>query len=295
MKHSLKRWVIATRPWSFPASVMPVLTTIFWLWSHGSSVNWLLGLLAVVNIVLVHAAGNVWSDISDYKQGVDAQDTFGVRLLVDGEFTASEFRRLSVSLNVLAVLMGLCMVWITGPLLLLIGVIGILLSLCYPFLKYHALGDVVIIFCYSLLPMLGTSLIVSGQIHWDVLWLAIPVGLITVAILHVNNVRDIVTDKRAGIQTFPMLTGRDFGIWLYAFEVLFPYVWLLCLAFFGIASWWILVALLSLPIAIGNVRAIMIYKKQNNDMCARLDEKTAQLQLLFSLLMIIGMSLSVYF
>ena len=54
-------------------------------------------------------------------------------------------------------------------------------------------------------------------------------------------------------------------------------------------------ALLSLPIALGNVRAIMIYKKQNNDMCARLDEKTAQLQLLFSLLMIIGMSLSVFF
>ena len=92
-----------------------------------------------------------------------------------------------------------------------------------------------------------------------------------------------------------MLTGRNFGICLYVFEVLFPYIWLLGLAVFGIASWWILVALLSLPIALGNVRAIMIYKKQNNDMCARLDEKTAQLQLLFSLLMIIGMSLSVYF
>lgn len=295
MKHSLKRWVIATRPWSFPASVMPVLTTIFWLWSHGVPVSWGLGLLAVVNIVLVHAAGNVWSDISDFHQGVDAQDTFGVRLLVDGEFTISEFRRLSLSLNVLAVLMGLCMVWLTGPLLLLVGIVGILLSLCYPFLKYHALGDVVIILCYALLPMVGTSFIVSGQIQWDVLWLAVPVGLITVAILHVNNVRDIATDKRAGIKTFPMLTGRSFSISLYAFEVLFPYVWLFGLAICGFASWWILVALLSLPLAVGNVRAIMIFKKQNNDMCARLDEKTAQLQLLFSLLMIVGMSLSVYF
>ena len=295
MKHSLKRWVIATRPWSFPASVMPVLTTVFWLWSHNVPVCWLFGLLAVVNIVLVHAAGNVWSDISDFRQGVDAQDTFGVRLLVDGEFTVSEFRRLSIGLNVLAVLMGLCLVWVTGPLLLLLGGIGILLSLCYPFLKYHALGDVVIILCYALLPMLGTSLIVSGSLHWSVLWLAVPVGLITVAILHVNNVRDIVTDKRAGIKTFPMLTGRNFGISLYAFEVLFPYVWLLGLAVCGVASWWLLIALLSLPIALGNVRAIMLFKKQNNDMCARLDEKTAQLQLIFSLLMIIGMTLSVFF
>ena len=295
MKHSFKDWVIATRPWSFPASVMPVLTTIFWLWSHSVLVNWILGLLAIVNIVLVHAAGNVWSDISDYKQGVDAQDTFGVRLLVDSHFTVSEFRRLSVSLNALAVLMGLCMVWITGPLLLLIGFIGILLSLTYPFLKYHALGDVVIILCYALLPMLGTSLIVSGSLHWHVLWLSVPVGLITVAILHVNNIRDISTDRRAGIKTFPMLTGRDFGIWLYAFELLFPYVWLIGLAVFGVASCWLLIALLSLPIAIGNVRANMIYKKQDNDLGARLDEKTAQLQLLFSLLMVVGMTLSVFF
>ena len=92
-----------------------------------------------------------------------------------------------------------------------------------------------------------------------------------------------------------MLTGRSFGIWLYAIEVLFPYVWLLGLAVCGIASWWLLIAFFSLPIAVGNVRAIMIYKKQDNDMCAQLDEKTAQLQLIFSLLMIIGMILSVYF
>ena len=102
------------------------------------------------------------------------------------------------------------------------------------------------------------------------------------------------TDKRAGIKTFPMLTGRNFGISLYAFEVLFPFAWLLGLAVCGIASWWLLVAYLSLPIALGNVRYIFSYKKLNNDMCARLDEKTAQLQLIFSLLMIIGMTLSVF-
>ncbi len=292
MKHSLKSWVFATRPWSFPASVMPVLTTVFWLWSRGYSVSWGLGLLAVLNIVLVHAAGNVWSDISDYRKGVDAEDTFGVRTLVDGEFTVSEFYRLSITLNVLAVIMGLCMVWMTGPILLLIGLLGIMLSFCYPYLKYHALGDVVIILCYSLLPMLGTSLIVTGHLCWDALWLSVPVGLITVAILHVNNVRDIATDSRAGIKTFPILTGRNFGIWLYVFEVIFPFIWLLFLVLSGISSCWLLMAILALPVAIKNVRSIIEYKRLGNDSCARLDERTAQLQMLFSLLMIVGMILS---
>lgn len=294
MKHSLNRWVIATRPWSFPASAMPVLTTIFWLWSRGIDVCWWLGLFSVLNIIIVHAAGNVWSDIADYQKGVDAEDTFCVRTLLDGEFTVAEFKRLSIGLNIVAILMGLYVVWMTGPLLLLIGIAGVALSLCYPYLKYMALGDLVIILCYAFLPMIGTSYIVSGYIFWDVLWLSVPVGLITVAILHSNNTRDIATDRRAGIKTFAMIMGRSFSVWLYVFEVLFPFVWLLGLMIFGIASWWLLTAMLALPVAIKNVRTILSCQDMNSIESASLDEKTAQLQLLFSLLLVIGMVLSVY-
>ncbi|MBQ7570960.1 MAG: prenyltransferase [Bacteroidaceae bacterium] len=272
---------------------MPVLITLFWLWSRGEEVNWLLGVLAILNIVLVHAAGNVWSDISDYRSGVDAQDTYGIRLLVDGDFTVGEFRRLSVTLNILAVLLGILMVALTGLTLLYIGVAGILLSLSYPRLKYMALGDVVIILCYALLPMLGTSYIATGRLVWDALWLAVPVGLITVAILHANNVRDIETDQRAGIRTFPMLTGRAFGVRLYAFEVLFPYLWLVALVLTDVGTGWLLTGLLALPVAVANVRMIWGRHKQAAAY-STLDEKTAQLQLLFSLLLIVGMTLSVY-
>ena len=212
MKHSFKDWVVATRPWSFPASAMPVLVTIAWCWAQGTAFNGWLALWALVNIIFVHAAGNVWSDIADYRSGVDAKDTFGVQLLVNGDFTPQEFKRLSVTLNIIAVAGGLALVALTGLPLLYIGIAGIALSLLYPHLKYHALGDLVIILCYSVLPMTGTSFIVSGAIHWPALWLAVPVGLITVAILHANNVRDIETDSRAGISTFPMLTGRQFGV-----------------------------------------------------------------------------------
>lgn len=271
---------------------MPVLVTLAWLWACGFPVNGWLGLWALVNIIFVHAAGNVWSDIADYRSGVDAKDTFGVRLLVDGEFTVSEFRHLSIILNIIAVAGGLTLVALTGWQLLLIGIIGILLSLCYPSLKYVALGDVVIIFCYSILPMTGTSFIASGVIHWDVLWLAVPVGLITVAILHANNVRDIETDHRAGIHTFPLLTGRRFGAWLYAFEVIFPFLWLLGLMDFGVEPWWLLTAFVALPVAIGNARTILAYEQGGQASYADLDEKTAKLQLLFSVLLILGLVIS---
>ena len=271
---------------------MPVLVTIAWLWSQGFDVHWGFALWALINIIFVHAAGNVWSDIADYQSGVDAADTYGVRQLVDGQFTTDEFRRLSLSLNAIAIVFGLLLVCLTGLTLLYIGLAGILLSLLYPRLKYAALGDVVIILCYSFLPMTGTSFVVSGAIHWEVLWLAVPVGLITVGILHANNVRDIETDQRAGIHTFPLLTGRRFGAWLYAFEVLLPFLWLVALMVFRLEPWWLGSAFLAMPVAVKNARTMLAYEQGGKESYARLDEQTAQLQLMFSLLLIVGLVLA---
>ena len=85
---------------------MPVIVTIFWLWAKGYDLNWGLGVIALVNIILIHAAGNVWSDYFDFKKGVDAIDTYGVKILTTGQFTPSEVMRLSVGIQIAAILMG---------------------------------------------------------------------------------------------------------------------------------------------------------------------------------------------
>jgi len=289
MKHTFKDWILATRPWSFPASAMPVMVTIAWLWSQNQMEHWWLGILALVNIVLVHAAGNVWSDYFDYKQGVDASDTYGVRTLVDGLFTPNELLKLSIGLQIIAVGLGLTMVWLTGWTLLWIGLIGIALSLLYPPLKYIALGDLVIMACYSVLPMLGVTFICHEAIEPEVLWLAVPVGSITVAILHSNNTRDIETDNRAKIHTFAMLTGRRFAIGMYVFELVLPYLWLALTVALGVVSPWALTACVTIPIALQNIRSVLSYDKEGITAIASLDEATAKQQLVFSLSLIIGL------
>ena len=252
--------------------------------------HWWLGIIALVNIVLVHAAGNVWSDYFDYKQGVDASDTYGVRTLVDGLFTPNELLKLSIGLQVIAVGLGLTMVWLTGWTLLWIGLIGIALSLLYPPLKYIALGDLVIMACYSVLPMLGVTFICHETIVPEALWLAVPVGSITVAILHSNNTRDIETDNRAKIHTFATLTGRRFAIGMYVFELVLPYLWLALTAAFGVVSPWALTACITIPIALQNIRSALSYDKEGITAIAGLDEATAKLQLVFSLSLIIGLA-----
>lgn len=292
MKHSFREWVVATRPWSFPASVMPVAVAAVWVAVTGQSVNWWLAVAAMVNIVLVHAAGNVWSDYYDFKCGVDRDGAYCVSTLTSGKFSLREVWTLSVGLQTVAVVMGCTIVALTGLPLLWIGLSGIGLSLLYPPLKYHALGDVVIGLCYAVLPMLGTTFIVSGEVMPEVLWLALPVGAITVGILHANNTRDIEMDAAAGIKTFTILTGRRTAVQLYALEVLLPYVWLVGICGLGLVDWCALLAFLSLPLALRNVRVMTSDCEADKDAFLRLDEATAQLQLAFSMLLIVGLLLS---
>ncbi len=121
MKHSLKDWIIATRPWSFTASAMPVIVTAAWMAANDRDVCWWLAALTVVNIILVHAAGNTWSDYHDYVKGVDTADTYGAKTITTGLFTANEIRHLSEILNIAAIAMGIAMVAMTGLPLLWIG------------------------------------------------------------------------------------------------------------------------------------------------------------------------------
>jgi 1,4-dihydroxy-2-naphthoate octaprenyltransferase len=278
---------------------MPVCVTLLWLLTlqedlpHSLTTrDWCLGIWALVNIIFVHAAGNVWSDYFDYRRGVDASDTYGVRQLVEGHFQPREFLRLSLGLQIVAILAGIALVCLTGLPLLYIGIAGILLSLLYPPLKYSALGDLVILCCYGILPTLGTTYIVTGQILTDILWLAVPIGSITVAILHVNNTRDIETDRRAGIHTFATLTGRGVAAVIYILEILLPYVWIPMLIVKDFLPLTTLTVLISLPLAIRNVRTMLKYKQEGIEAIARLDERTAQLQLVFSVLLMVGLAIS---
>ncbi len=291
-KHTLKEWIIATRPWSFPASLMPVLVTIAYLYWAVGEINLLFGIWALVGIVLFHAGGNTWSDYYDYQKGVDADDTFGAKTLTDKQFLPQEIRKLSILLLTVATLSGLALVYYTGLSLLWIGLLGALGTVLYPYLKFHALGDLLIFVLYGVLPALGTSYVTVGAFRWETLWVVVPVALITVGILHINNTRDIHTDGRAGISTMAMLMGRKSSAYAYMAEMLVPFVWIAVSVILFDSPYCTLLTWLALPVAMGNVRAAAHFLKQGNEPINFLDERTAQLQLLFSLIYSISFVIS---
>lgn len=293
MKHSLKDWFFTTRPWSFPASAMPVLATfayMTWVSSlYNCNIDWISGILAVLGIVMFHASGNMLSDVNDYKKGIDAQHNSDVRPLVNGSFTTSEYIRLSSILFIVGAIIGVIIMYRSGLPLLIAGVAGAFFTVTYSVFKYHALGDLSVFASYALIPIMGTTYAFTHGYYTPALVLALPIGLITVAILHVNNTRDIETDNDAGIRTFAMLIGRNASITLYAFEVLFPFVLIVATIITGYLPWYSLITLLALPKAWSNTRTMWSARKEGIKNIAPLDEATAQLQLIFSLLLAISL------
>lgn len=290
----MKRWIIATRPWSFPVSSMSVLITAAFLYWRNWEVNWLLALWAIVGIILFHAAGNLISDYFDYKKGIDAEDTFGSKTLTDKQLTPRQVLIYGWVMLIIGVANGLAIAACTGWGLLFFGVLGAFFTLIYPWMKAHALGDFCIFLEYGLIPALGTAYAVCGyqggfalavfQLYMDALMIVPAFVTITIAVLHCNNTRDVLTDQRAGIKTFAMLLGREHSIALYIIELAIPILWVLMLVCWDIMPLYALAALLLIiPASKCNKMAVLMEK--DDHAMDFLDEKTAQLQLLNGLIL----------
>ena len=288
-KHTFGEWIIAVRPWSIPASAMPIVVTLAYLFWTGADVNWLLGIWSLIGMILFHLTGNVWSDYFDFKKKVDADDTFGAKTLTTGMFQPEEIKKLAIGFLVVSVACGLGLFAVTGLPLLWIGLAGVACTLLYPMLKFNALGDLDIVMAFAFLPTLGTSYAVTGAIDWSVLLIALPVGLITDGILHSNNIRDMRTDRRAGIRTMAMSMGLIPATCLYCFEMIFPYVWISIISMMGLLPVHTVVIFLTLVLAISNAKIMKNSVQGGVEMIADLDVKTANLQLFFSVLLALSL------
>lgn len=294
---TVRDWVIATRPWSFPASVMPIL--IMWgiLYSGrsaaGLSVDWTNALLCLPLLVLLHAGGNMVSDYFDYTRRVDLPDCpNGVTWLYDGLFRPVEILRYGVVLVLAGALLGVWLLCRSSWTAVWIGAAGLALVFGYFWMKGHLLGDLNILLSFALLPAVGTMFVSTGSYHLDVLLYILPLGLLTVSILHANNTRDILSDKRAGLRTLPDRLGGRFGKWAYVAEVVLPYLLTpVYVLFFG-QPWPLLIVFLTLPLAVRNVRTMLSADDGMVGQIPTLDKASAQLQMLFGLLYASGYFIS---
>ena len=293
MKHTLKEWFMVTRPWGYALSIMPAALAVAYVFFENSvtplDVNWWYGILAVIASPILQAGGNMMSDYYDYKNNVDRKETYGSsRMLVNKQFEPREVYWFSISMMVIGNIIGIYLLLNTSWHLLWIGLAGIIGSYFYFFMKYRALGDLNIFIIYGQLISLGTYLVMTNMLSWKMLLVAAAPGFLIVNVLHANNTRDIKHDGVAKIKTAAMLLGIKGSIIYYTVFTYGAYLLIGLCVVFGIQHWATLIIFISFPMALKLIKQMRTADKEKPENIQRLDEGTAQLVMVYMLLLVIG-------
>lgn len=293
MKHTLKEWFMVTRPWGYALSIMPAALAVAYVFFENSitplDVNWWYGILAVIASPILQAGGNMMSDYFDYKNNVDREETYGSsRMLVNKQFEPREVYWFSISMMVIGNIIGIYLLLNTSWHLLWIGLAGIIGSYFYFFMKYRALGDLNIFIIYGQLISLGTYLVMTNTLSWKMLLVAAAPGFLIVNVLHANNTRDIKHDGVAKIKTAAMLLGIKGSIIYYTVFTYGAYLLIGLCVVFGIQHWATLIIFISFPMALKLMKQMRTADKEKPENIQKLDEGTAQLVMIYMLLLVIG-------
>jgi 1,4-dihydroxy-2-naphthoate octaprenyltransferase len=286
--------LMAARVRTLPAAVAPVLVGTA-LAGFAHVFHPLRFVAALLGAVFIQVGTNLSNDYSDARRGADAEDRLGpVRVTAGGLVPP---RRVLVATYVsfgVAVLFGAYLIAVAGWQLLLVGAASILAGVLYtggprPY-GYEGLGEVFVFLFFGIVAVAGSYFVQVKHLNWEAFALAVPVGVIASAILVVNNVRDIDSDRRAGKRTLAVRLGRDrtrvmFAVIVYLAYVLAPVTWI-----FGPLKPWLLLCWLTLPLAAEVTRIVRNHTDgpSLNQALAR----TGMLQLAFCALLSAGLLLS---
>ncbi len=251
---------MAARPRTLPAAVAPVLVGTALAWSEGS-LDWLAFAAALLGALFIQVGTNLSNDYSDARRGADTEERLGpVRVTAGGLVPPRQVLIATYASFGLAVLFGIYLIVVAGPVLLLIGAASILAGVLYtggprPY-GYEGLGEVFVFTFFGLVAVTGSYYVQRLSLEWEAFALAVPVGLLASAILVVNNVRDLDTDRQAGKRTLAVRLGRERTRHLFTAMIALAYVAALVPWLFGSLGPWVLLILLTLPIAIPLVRTV---------------------------------------
>jgi 1,4-dihydroxy-2-naphthoate octaprenyltransferase len=284
------------RPFAFTASIVPIAAGGAVAAVDGAF-SWGPFLAALVAGVLLHGGTNIVNEIYDVRQGIDTiTSPRASHAIVKGRLTERQAYALALTAFALAVGIGLYLTWLRGPAIIALGLIGLVGGYTYtapPFqYKYRALGLPLVFLLMGPLMTVGSYFAVTGAWSLEALVVSIPVGLLTAAILHGNEWRDISEDTRAGIVTLSSRVGRDWAHYGYVGLVLGAYMTL----GLSVALGWLppqsIVAILSLPFLARVIRSAELGATGQARAIAMIDLQTARLHVTFGSLLVVGILLS---
>ena len=285
---------MAARARTLPASVAPVLVGTS-LGAVDADFRPLAFAAALLGSIAIQVGTNLSNDYSDARRGADTEDRLGpVRVTAGGLVPPRQVLVATWVSFGFAVAVGAYLVSVAGWELLLVGAASILAGVLYtggprPY-GYEGLGELFVFAFFGIVAVTGSYFVQTEHVTWEAFALAVPVGLLAAAILMVNNVRDLETDRRAGKRTLAVRLGSHTARALYSTMVFGAYVTLLPTWLSGSLAAWVLLPVLTLPLALKN--AAEVSERTDGPSLNAALARTGMLQLAFCVLLSAGVLLS---
>jgi 1,4-dihydroxy-2-naphthoate polyprenyltransferase len=259
LSHS-RLWILASRPRTLPAAIAPVLVGTA-LAANQDDFHVLPFLAAMVGSTFIQIGTNLSNDYSDARRGADSEDRLGpVRVTAGGLMPPRHVLAGTYIAFGIAVAAGLYLAAVAGWELLVVGVASILAGVLYtggprPY-GYEGLGELFVFVFFGIVAVVGSYYVQTEELRWEAFALAVPVGLLSSAILVVNNVRDIDTDRRAGKHTLAVKLGRERARALFTAMVVLSFAAPVVILALGGLTPWLLITLAALPLGVPLIRTV---------------------------------------
>ena len=228
-------WWLAARPWSFSISLAPVLVGTSLASLDGYPARLALAATALAACVLIHAGTNLQNDVGDFRRGADGRGRLGPpRATTEGWLPAAQVQAAAALCFALAFVPGAYLVARGGWPIVAVGLASIAAGAAYTAgprpVAYSGWGEAFVIVFFGLVAVGGMYYLHAGTLGAGALLAGSALGLLAAAVLVVNNLRDIDSDRRIGKNTLAVRRGRRFTVREYAVLMHAPFALALVLA-----------------------------------------------------------------
>jgi 1,4-dihydroxy-2-naphthoate octaprenyltransferase len=219
---TLKVCVLAARPKTLPAAIVPVWAGCVLAWKLSGSFDFLLALCTLGGAVAIQIATNFFNDAIDARKGADTERRLGpTRVTASGMMQPQTVMRLATLFLGVAVLCGVALYQARGWPIVAIGIPSLFLAYGYtggPFpLAYRGMGELFVIGFFGLVAVAGTVFIQTGEWPREALLLGLQIGMLSSVLISINNLRDREEDATTGKRTLAVRFGPKVAvavIWL---------------------------------------------------------------------------------
>jgi len=296
--NAVKLWIKAARAPFFTGIIVPVLFGSTLAYYDTGRFDWLLFAVTMIGMIFAHAAANLANDYFDHKTTDDDINPHftpfsgGSRMIQDGLLSPKAIVSAALISWAVALAAGIYLVLNTpGYWVLLLAALGFIGGFFYTATRfafsYNRVGEIAILICFGILPIMGSYFVQTGHFSWLSFWTSFPIGFLITAILYVNQYPDYEADKSVRKNHLVVTFGKSGGRAGFYFLIFGNYAAIILAVLFAGLTPYALMALLTLPIALKTVRIFAReYEKIKEFIPAQAG--TIQVHLLTGLLMSVG-------